>query len=180
MTRFGSIRGDGPRHRSCHLAGLYRRPRYVFGGVRSGSRVDPSADLENRQRRKPFVGSNPTQSVFFTRRNASGTPCRRSRSPADVGGCDQQASSDPPWYPAALVGRRREWVRGASYEIGRGCPGAAWIRISVAGQDSLGLQSGQPRRLDHQIAHSFASEYPPAGKAKPRGPASPDEFLLRR
>jgi len=37
----------------------------VFVDVRVGSPGDPFADLENRQRRKSFVGSNPTPSVFL-------------------------------------------------------------------------------------------------------------------
>ena len=39
----------------------------VFLGVRVGSARRAFADLENRQRRKSFVGSNPTPSALFSR-----------------------------------------------------------------------------------------------------------------
>ena len=45
--------------------GPRRRFASVFLGVRFGSAWRGFADLENRQRRKPFVGSNPTPSVFW-------------------------------------------------------------------------------------------------------------------
>ena len=63
-----------------------RRPRgrlaSVFLGVRFGSARRGFADLETRQRRKSFVGSNPTASVFFRektqRASEGGRPDRRS------------------------------------------------------------------------------------------------------
>ena len=45
----------------------------VFRGVRVGGPGDPFADLENRQRRKSFVGSNPTPSVLVVASSRRGS-----------------------------------------------------------------------------------------------------------
>ena len=105
-----------------------------FGGARRGF-----ADLENRQRRKSFVGSNPTPSVFFgektQRVSVRGGPDRRSehrlmkRAVISERGPPTLVSSGSRGPPEGRA------IRRAPSEIGMGRRRAEWIRISKAGQN---------------------------------------------
>ena len=87
VSRFGSIRV---------LASMAWRPvpedpsrvLALFKGVPAGSARRGFAELENRQRRKSFVGSNPTPSALFSREKPLCLPersdsIRRCKRPAD-------------------------------------------------------------------------------------------------
>ena len=80
----------------------------LFKGVPAGSARRGFAELENRQRRKSFVGSNPTPSVFWSGISSAAEQLFRVRKPTAISlGTDlafrglvvTAAGSSTPWTP---------------------------------------------------------------------------------
>ena len=115
------------------------RGRGLTAAVWMGGRAVECTGLENRQRRKSFVGSNPTPSVFFgektQRVSVRGGPDRRSehrlmkRAVISERGPPTLVSSGSRGPPEGRA------IRRAPSEIGMGRRRAEWIRISKAGQN---------------------------------------------
>ena len=104
---------------------LQKRFVLVFRAVCAGSARRAFADLENRQRRKSFVGSNPTPSVFFSEKtqrvSVRGCPDRRSKHRR----MKRAVISDR--GPPALVS---SGSRGPEIPAGKGAPSKGLVGLS--------------------------------------------------